>query len=107
MDSNNTDTTDTTDNDILIDIEKDIELAKKEQEKFMYHINEIETLSSSYTIEDMGNDSSEQEYIMYIEDQCKELRELIDKLYKTKLYIIKNVKYTNTDVTFYRDKISF
>ena len=53
----------------------------------------------------MGNESSEQEYIMYIEDQCKELRDLIDKLYKTKLYIIKNVKYN--DVTFYRDKISF
>ena len=97
----------TTDNDILIDIEKEIELAKKEQEQFIYHINEIENLSSSYTIEDMGNESSEQEYIMYIEDQCKELRELIDKLYRTKLYIIKNVKYTNTDVTFYRDKISF
>jgi hypothetical protein len=97
---------DNTDNDdILIDTETEIELAKKEQEKFMYHINEIETLSSSYTIEDMGNESSEQEYIMYIEDQCKELRQLIDKLYKTKLYIIKNVKYN--DVTFYRDKISF
>ena len=104
MDSNNTNATD---NDILIDIEKDIELAKKEQEKFIYHIDEIVNLSSSYTIEDMGNESSEQEYIMYIEDQCKELRELIDKLYKTKLYIIKNIKYTNTDVTFYRDKISF
>ena len=104
MDSNNTNATD---NDILIDIEKDIELAIKEQKQFIYHINEIETLSSSYTIEDMGNESSEQEYIMYIEDQCKELRDLINKLYKTKLYIIKNVKYTNTDVTFYRDKISF
>lgn len=107
MDSNNTNVTDTTDNDILIDIEKDIEHAIKEQKQFMYHINEIENLSSSYTIEDMGNESSEQEYIMYIEDQCKELKDLIDKLYKTKLYIIKNVKYTNTDVTFYRDKISF
>ena len=104
MDSNNTNATD---NDILIDIEKDIELAKKEKAKFIYHINEIENLSSSYTIEDMGNESSEQEYIMYIEDHCKELRELIDKLYKTKLYIIKNIKYTNTDITFYRDKISF
>ena len=95
----------TTDNDILIDIETEIKLAKKEQAQFIYHINEIENLSSTYTIEDMGNESSEQEYIMYIEDQCKELRELIDKLYRTKLYIIKNVKYTNTDVTFYRDKI--
>ena len=101
----NSNTTDNTDNDILIDIETEIADAKKEQEKFIYHINELENLSSSYTIEDMGNESSEQEYIMYIEDQCKELRELIDKLYKTKLYIIKNVKYN--DVTFYRDKISF
>ena len=101
---------DTTDNDdILIDIETEteIELAKKEQTKFIYHIEQIEDLSSSYTIEDMGNESSEQEYIMYIEDQCKELRELIDKLYRTKLYIIKNVKYSNTDVTFYRDKTKF
>ena len=99
--------TDATDNDILIDTETEIELAKKEQAKFIYHINEIENLSSSYTIEDMGNESSEQEYIMYIEEHCRELRELIDKLYRTKLYIIKNVKYSNTDVTFYRDKISF
>ena len=103
MDSNNTN--DTIDNDILIDIEKEIELAKKEQAQFIYHINEIENLSSSYTIEDMGNESTEQEYIMYIEDQCKDLKALIDKLYRTKLYIIKNVKYTNTDVTFYRNKI--
>ena len=108
MDSNNTnDSNYTTDNDILIDIEKEIELSKKEQAQIIYHINEIENLSSTYTIEDMGNESSEQEYIIYIEDQCKELRELIDKLYRTKLYIIKNIKYTNTDVTFYRDKISF
>jgi len=110
MDSNNTNTntTDNTDNnndDILIDIEKEIELAKKEQEQFIYHINELENLSNSYIIEDMGNESTEQEYIMYIEDQCKELRQLIDKLYKTKLYMIKHVKYN--DVTFYRDKISF
>ena len=105
MDSNNNDNSDI--DNILIDIEKEIDLAKKEQEQFFYHINEIENLSSSYTIEDMGNESSEQEYIMYIEDQCKELRHLIDKLYRTKLYIIKNVKYSNTDVTFYRDKISF
>ena len=99
------DTNDNNNDDIIIDIETEIADAKKEQEKFIYHINELENLSSSYTIEDMGNESSEQEYIMYIEDQCKELRDLIYKLYKTKLYIIKNVKYN--DVTFYRDKISF
>ena len=91
-------------NDILIDTEKEIELAKKEQEQFIYHINEIENLSSSYTIEDMGNESSEQEYLMYIEDHCKELRELIDKLYKTKLYIIKNDP-VNNNITFYCDQI--
>ena len=99
------DTNNNNDDDILIDTEKEIEVAKKEQEQFLYHINEIENLSSSYTIEDMGNESSEQEYIMYIEDQCKELRELIDKLYRTKLYIIKNVKYSDNDITFYREKI--
>ena len=105
MDSNNNDNSEN--DDILIDIEKEIAFAKKEQEQFIYHINEIENLSSSYTIEDMGNESSEQDYIMYIEDQCKELRELIHKLYCTKLYIINNVKYSNTDITFYREKISF
>ena len=94
MDSNNDNT------------EKNIEIAKKEEEKFIYHIDEIENLCSSYTIEDMGNESSEQEYIMYIEDHCKELRELIYKLYKTKLYIIKNDP-VNNNIEFYRDKISF
>ena len=103
MDSNNNDNSEN--DDILIDTETEIELAKKEQEQFLYYINELENLSSFYTIEDMGNESSEQEYIMYIEDHCKELRELIDKLYKTKLYIIKNVKYNDNDITFYRKKI--
>ena len=82
----------------------DIQIIIQEQEKFIYHINEIENLSSDYNIEDMGNESSEQEYIMYIEDHCKELRELIDKLYRTKLYIIKNDP-VNNGITFYRDKI--
>lgn len=77
---------------------------EKEKEKFIYHINEIENLSSDYNIEDMGNESSEQEYIMYIEDHCKELRELIDKLYRTKLYIIKNDP-VNNNIEFYREKI--
>ena len=81
-----------------------IKSMKQEQEKFIYHINEIENLCSDYNIEDMGNESSEQEYIMYIEDHCKELRELIDKLYRTKLYIIKNDP-VNNNITFYRDKI--
>ena len=77
---------------------------KEEQEKFIYHINEIENLCSDYNIEDMGNESPEQEYLMYIEDHCKELRELIDKLYRVKLYIIENDP-VNNNITFYRDNI--
>ena len=84
----------------------DIQIIRQEQEKFIYHINEIENLCSDYNIEDMGNESSEQEYIMYIEDHCKELRELIDKLYRTKLYIIKNDP-VNNNIEFYQDKLSF
>jgi hypothetical protein len=81
-----------------------IQSIKEEQEKFIFHINENENLCSDYHIEDMGNESSEQEYIMYIEDHCKELRELIDKLYRTKLYIIINDP-VNNDIEFYREKI--
>jgi len=87
-----------------MDTDNIIEKIKQEQEKFIYHINEIENLISNYNIADMGNESSEQEYIMYIEDNCKELRELIDKLYITKLYIIKNDP-VNNGIEFYRDKI--
>ena len=82
----------------------DIQIIINEQEKFIYHINEIENLTCDYQIEDMGNESLEQEYIMYIEDHCRELRELIDKLYRTKLYIIKNDP-VNNNIIFYRDKI--
>jgi hypothetical protein len=77
---------------------------REEQEKFIHHINEIEILSSEYNIEDMGNDSPEQEYIMCIEESCRELREIIDKLYRTKTYIIKNDP-VNNEITFYREKI--
>ena len=84
---------------------EEIDIAIQEQEKFIYHINEIETLTRDYNIEDMGNESSEQEYLMYIEDHCKELREIIDKLYRTKLYIIKNDP-VNNNIEFYRDKIN-
>jgi len=76
---------------------------RQEREKFIYHINEIENISCHYNIEDMGNESSEQEYLMYIEDHCRELRELIDKLYYTKLYIIKNDQVNK--IGFYRDKL--
>ena len=102
MDSD--DDTNTNNDDILIETEINIELAKKEQAKFISHINEIENLCSDYNVEDMGNESSEQEYIMYIEDHCKELRELIDKLYRTKLYIIKNDP-VNNGIEYYREKI--
>ena len=81
-----------------------IKIIKQEQEQFIYHINEIENICSDYNIEDMGNESPEQEFIMYIEEHCKELKELIDKLYRTKLYIIKNDP-VNNNITFYRDKI--
>ena len=81
-----------------------LEKIKEEQEKFIFHINEIENLISDYNIEDMGNESSEQEYIMYIEDHCRELREIIDKLYRTKTYIIKNDP-VNNNIEFYREKI--
>lgn len=82
----------------------DMQIIREEQEKFMYHISEIDNLLCDYHIEDMGNESPEQEYLMYIEDHCKELRELIDKLYRVKLYIIKHDP-VNNNVTFYRDKI--
>ena len=84
--------------------EDGIKIIKQEQEQFIYHINEIENICSDYNIEDMGNESPEQEFIMYIEEHCKELKELIDKLYRTKLYIIKNDP-VNNNITFYRDKI--
>jgi hypothetical protein len=84
-------------------IDHNIQVIKMEEEKFIYHINEIENLSSEYNIEDMGNDSPEQEYIMYIEECCRELREMINKLYRAKLYIIKNDLNNKTE--FYRHKI--
>jgi len=83
----------------------------QEKEQFIQYINELENIGCVYDIEDMGNESSEQEYIMYIEDHCKELRELINKLYHTKLYIKKNIKNVNNDndndnhIEFYRDKL--
>ena len=51
----------------------------------------------------MGNESPEQEYLMYIEEHCKELKELINKLYHAKLYIIKHDLKNKTE--FYRDKL--
>jgi len=80
-----------------------IQTIKQEQEQFIYHITEIENLSCYYNIEDMGNESPEQEYLMYIEEHCKELKELINKLYHAKLYIIKHDLKNKTE--FYRDKL--
>lgn len=80
-----------------------IQTIKQEQEQFIYHITEIENLSCYYNIEDMGNESPEQEYLMYIEENCKELKELINKLYHAKLYIIKHDLKNKTE--FYRDKL--
>jgi hypothetical protein len=65
-------------------MEKDNIIKKIEKDKFIYHINEIENISSIYNIDDMGNESSEQEYLMYIEEHCIKLRELINKLYSNK-----------------------
>lgn len=48
---------------------------------------------------------AEQEYLMYIADNCREIREFIDKLYQAKMYIIKNDLSNKTE--FYRDKIVY
>jgi len=82
---------------------EDMESIKQEQEQFLYHLSELENMDSVYNIEDMGNESPEQEYLMYIADHCREIRELIDKLYQAKIYIIKNDLSNKTE--FYRDKI--
>jgi hypothetical protein len=79
-------------------------MIQKDEENFISHVNAIENMCCEYYIEDMGNESPEQEYLMYIEDHCKELREVIHKLYKAKLYIIKN-NPQNNNIDFYRDKI--
>jgi hypothetical protein len=77
---------------------------REEHEQFLYHLSELENIGSVYQIEDMCNESPEQEYIMYIADHCQEIRELIEKLYEAKLYIIKNDLSNKTE--FYRDKIA-
>ena len=84
---------------------EDMESIKQEQEQFLYHLSELENMDSVYNIEDMGNESPEQEYLMYIADHCREIRELIYKLYQAKIYIIKNDLSNKTE--FYRDKIVY
>ena len=81
---------------------QDMASIKQEQEQFLYHLSELENIDCVYNIEDMG-ESPEREYLMYIADHCREIRELIDKLYQAKIYIIKNDLSNKTE--FYRDKI--
>jgi hypothetical protein len=58
---------------------------QSELDNFIHHINEIENIDNLYQIEDFGNESQEQEYIMYIQEHCQKLKELIIKLYEIKL----------------------
>jgi hypothetical protein len=83
---------------------EDMASIKQEQEQFLYHLSELENIDCVYNIEDMG-ESPEREYLMYIADHCREIRELIDKLYQAKIYIIKNDLSNKTE--FYRDKIVY
>jgi len=69
---------------------KIIKAVEKEQAKFINYVEQIENIGSEYQIEDMGNESQEQEYLKYIDDKCIELKELINTLYEIKLNIIKN-----------------
>jgi hypothetical protein len=67
------------------------EETQSEYEQFIAILDTLEDIDCVYQIEHIGYESSEQEYLMYIADHCKELRELINKLYYTKLYIMKAV----------------
>jgi hypothetical protein len=74
----------------------------EEHAHFISHLDALENINSVYRIEDMGNESPEQEYLMYIEDHCQELRDLINKLYAAKIYIIEAAQ-NNTQIR--RDKL--
>ena len=76
---------------------------KDEHEYFIYHLDALENIDSVYNIEDMGNESPEQEYLIYIADHCKELRELINKLYAAKIYIIEAAQ---NGIEIRRDKLA-
>ena len=81
-------------------------MIQQEEQNFISQVYALEKLCGDYYVEDMGNESPEQEYLLDIEDHCKELKELIHKLYQAKLYIVK-LKHDpqNMDMEFYRDKI--
>lgn len=70
---------------------------KEEHAHFISHLDTLENINGVYNIEDMGNESPEQEYLMYIADKCQELRDLINKLYAAKIYIIECNK-NNTQI---------
>jgi hypothetical protein len=69
---------------------------------FISHLDALENINGEYRIEDMGNESPEQEYLMYIEDKCQELRDLINKLYAAKIYIIEAAQ---NGIEIRRDKL--
>jgi hypothetical protein len=73
----------------------ELETIKAEQENFLTHLEEIESIKWIYNIEGANscNESLECEYLYYIEDHCKELRELINKLYEEKIRILSQTKY--------------
>lgn len=68
----------------------ELETIKAEQDTFLNHIDEIYAIKWNYTIEgaNLCNESLECEYLYYIEDHCRELRELINKLYEEKIRIL-------------------
>jgi len=81
-------------------------MIRQDEQNFLSQVDALEKLCGDYYVEDMGNESPEQEYLLYIEDHCKELKELIHKLYQAKLYIVKhNPQDMDMDMEFYRDKI--
>ena len=74
----------------------------EEHAHFISHLDALENINSVYCIEDMGNESPEQEYLMYIEDCCNDLRDLINKLYAAKIYIIEAAQ---NGIEIRRDKL--
>jgi len=79
------------------DLEEYEQNINEEHAHFISHLDAIENINGVYNIEDMGNESPEQEYLMYIADKCQELRDLINKLYAAKIYIIECNK-NNTQI---------
>uniref|UniRef100_A0A6C0EXP3 Uncharacterized protein n=1 Tax=viral metagenome TaxID=1070528 RepID=A0A6C0EXP3_9ZZZZ len=81
------------DNSINLEIEIEIENANKERETFLNYIDDLHTIDCLYEHIEMDNNSQEQEEILfYINEHCSELRELINKLYETKITLMKQGK---------------